>query len=410
MTIPSSSQTCMKKILQRHIEEIYPSIVDIRRHIHSRPELSGEEFETAALVHGKLASLGYSPKFHLHKTGVSASLRHGKGKTLALRADMDALPLDEKNDISFKSQKAGVMHACGHDMHTAALLGAAQVLFRMREHVHGEVRFLFQPSEEVEPGGALGMIKEKAFPSRVDAVFGLHVNSEHVTGQVGLKPGDDCTGVLTFDVIVKGKGGHGAMPETTIDPIVCASSMIMELQTLISRECPPFEPAVLTIGSFHAGTKRNIIPDEARFYGTVRTFSGALQKQLRKRIVDVLEAAARSFRAIVEVSFIDSYPAGYNDPQQTEFARRALQQYLGDANVKQRPFPTMFAEDFAYYLKKAPGCYLHLGVRPPKVKNMPGIHSASFLPQEEALKTAMMTHCALALEFLKQEELSCPEY
>jgi amidohydrolase len=181
---------------------------------------------------------------------------------------MDALPIEEKNRAAFRSREKGVMHACGHDMHTAALLGAAQVLGRLRSQWKGTVVLLVQPSEEVEPGGALAMIGEGVFPKRADSVFALHVSSDHTTGQIGIKTAVDSSGVLKFDVVVKGRGGHGAFPHRTVDPVVCTSSMIMQLQTLISRECAAVEPAVLTVGSLHAGTRRNVIPDEAVFHGT----------------------------------------------------------------------------------------------------------------------------------------------
>jgi amidohydrolase len=214
---------------------------------------------------------------------------------------------------------------------------------------------------------------------------------------VGIKSGIECSGETVFDVKVTGKGGHGAMPHTTIDPIVCAASMILDLQTLISRECPSFEPAVLTVGSLHAGTKNNVIPDEAVFFGTIRTFSPKLQKLLKRRVNQCLQNTAKSFRTLVDVSFHDSYPAGYNDPALAALAHSALAALLKSRNVIDRPAPVMFSEDFTYYQKKAPGLYLHLGVRPEGTDIMPGLHSATFLPCEKALITAMATHCCLAV-------------
>ncbi|MBD3344289.1 MAG: amidohydrolase [Chitinivibrionales bacterium] len=387
----------LNKKVKEAIEAVYPQVVAIRRHLHMYPELSNHEHDTAALVYRQVKEWGLKPRYHIGKTGVTADLGIGKGKTIVLRADMDALPIQEKNRVAYKSQVNGVMHACGHDIHTACLLGAAKILASLKKELHGKVVFLFQPSEEVEPGGAIQMIRSGAFPGNVDAVFGLHVSIDHPTGTIGLKPGDDCSGVLTFDVTVRGKGGHGAMPERAIDPIVCACSMIMELQTLISRESPPFEPAVLTVGSFHSGTKRNIIPDEARFYGTIRTFSEKLQTQLQRRVTQVLKAVAHSFRTGVEVSFVKSYPPGYNDPAMTGRAKDILRDALGKSKVAVRSYPTMFAEDFTYYLKMSRGTYIHLGVKKPDDKAPAGLHSARFLPDETAMKTGIMTHCALAL-------------
>lgn len=382
------------------IDSVYPRAVSIRRDIHMHPELSGEEHHTAERVHRELRRIGLQPRYHVSRTGVSAAIGKRTGKTVVLRADMDALPLEEENDVPYRSKRQGIMHACGHDMHTAILLGAAEMLYRFKNEIDGRVVLLFQPSEEVEPGGAIRLIREKAFPAQTEAVFGLHVSAEHPVGTIGLHEGNECTGVLAFDVVVKGKGGHGAMPETTIDPIVCAASMIMELQTLISREYPPFEPAVLTVGAVRSGTKRNIIPDEAVFQGTIRTFSLELQKRLRHRVTEMLQAIATSYRAKAEVHFTDSYPPGFNDPDLTRWAGETFVSGLGKKAVALRPAPAMFAEDFAYYQQKAPGVFGHLGVRPANRKSMPGIHSSRFLPDEEAMKTGMLAHCLFALKNL----------
>ncbi len=386
----------IKEILNNSVESIYPEIVKYRRLIHQNPELSGEEYKTAEFVFSILAELGLSPSYCVRKTGVSATIKNGSGKNIVLRADMDALPIEELNEIPFKSKKSGIMHACGHDLHTASLLGAAKILVKLKEHWSGTVTLLFQPSEEVEPGGAFEMINEGVFPEDASAVFGLHV-SEYNTGTIAMKSGADYSGILVFDVTVKGKGGHGAMPHKTVDPIVCAATMITELQTLISRECPPFEPAVLTVGTIHAGTKRNIIPDEAIFQGTIRTFSDQLQDHLHKRVKDILDSVARSFRAKVEVVIEKSYPSGYNNPQLTKEMLGIFSDYLGKDNVLKRDHPTMFSEDFAYFQKKAPGLYIHLGVKDHKKPSSEGIHSARFLPQEEAIKTAIKSHVIFTL-------------
>lgn len=386
----------IKETLNSAVESIYPRIVKYRRTIHQNPELSGEEYKTAAFVFEKLMKLGLNPSFCVRKTGVTATIENGEGSHIVLRADMDALPIDELNDIPFKSQKNGVMHACGHDVHTSSLLGAAEVLLKIKDHWKGKVTLLFQPSEEVEPGGAFEMINEGVFPEDASAVFGLHV-SEYETGTIAMKSGADYSGILVFDVTVKGKGGHGAMPHTTVDPIVCAATMITELQTLISRECPPFEPAVLTVGTIHAGTKRNIIPDEAIFQGTIRTFSDNLQEHLHTRVTDILDSVARSFRANVDVIIEKSYPSGYNNPELTKEMLKQFSDFLGKENVIKREEPTMFSEDFAYFQKKVPGLYIHLGVKDPKNPSSEGIHSARFLPQEESIKTAIKSHVIFTL-------------
>jgi len=390
----------IKKQLFTAIDAGLPGVIRIRRAIHANPELSGREYATARRIYSFLRDLGLSPRYYVRRTGVVVQIHNGEGPTVALRADTDALPIEEKNRVSFRSRRRGVMHACGHDMHTAALLGAVQALLAVKHLWSGTVAAIFQPSEEQEPGGALSMIREGAFPHKTDAVFGLHVSSEHATGQVGIKAGEECSGELVFDVLVKGRGGHGSAPHTTIDPIVCAASMIMDLQTLISRECPAVQPAVLTVGSLHAGTKNNVIPDEAVFSGTIRTFSAKLQRFLRRRVGQCLKTTARSFRAGVDVTFRDSYPSGFNNPALAKRAQSALAVLLGKRNVITRPYPIMFSEDFVYYQKKTPGLYMHLGVRPKGVRTMPGIHSATFLPDEKALRTAILVHTGCVLEML----------
>jgi amidohydrolase/hippurate hydrolase len=383
------------------IDKVYPEAVAVRRAIHTHPELSGEEFKTAQLVYDCLESLNLKPRFYINKTGVAARIVNGKGKTVVLRADMDALPIEEKTGAPFASGQKGVMHACGHDMHTACLLAAVKVLLLEKNRWKGTIVALFQPSEEEAPGGALRMIHEKAFPASADAVIGLHVSVDHATGTIGLKPGRDYSGVLDFDVKIIGKGGHGATPHKTVDPIVCSCAIIMELQTLVSRESPAYEPSVLTIGSLHAGTKHNIIPDEVCFCGTIRTFSGEHQKLLMRRASELISMTAKSFCAKADVSFTQSYPPGFNDMPLTERAKNVMAAYLGKNKVVIRPNPSMYSEDFAYFQQKAPGLFVHLGVASPSDRNPAGIHTGRFLPEEHALKTGIAVHAAMALDILK---------
>ncbi|MFW5785209.1 MAG: M20 metallopeptidase family protein [Chitinispirillaceae bacterium] len=395
-----SNPTDIRERLPELIEKVYPRIVEIRRTIHQNPELSGQEYETAKFVYSTLASWGFRPQYHLKKTAVSLRQVNGRGPTVVLRADMDALPLQEENRVPYASAKKGVMHACGHDMHTAILLGAVKVLGELRDSWKGTLVFLFQPSEEEEPGGAYGLIKSGAFPKDANAVFGLHVSADHKTGTVGVKEGYDYAGVLTFDVTVKGRGGHGATPETSVDPIVCASAMIMQLQTIVSREKPSFEPAVLTVGFIQSGTLRNIIPDTAVFKGTLRTHSEELQNFFQKRIRDALKQTALSYRASADITFEKSYPPGFNNPDLTRRSEEVFRDYFGGGNVVRRSVPSMYAEDFARYQQLVPGLYIYLGVRPPGKKKMEGIHSPRFLPDETAIKTGIASHVLFAGEVM----------
>ena len=391
--------------LLKLIDKVYPEAVSLRRTIHAHPELSGSEHNTARLVHDYLKGIGLQPRFHVHKTGVAAQIRNGAGKTVVLRADMDALPIQEKNKVPFASKHAGIMHACGHDMHTACLLAAMKVLVTMKNCWRGRIVGLFQPSEEAAPGGALSLIKEKAFPDHADAVIGLHVSVDHPAGYIGLKPGRDYAGVLDFDVTVIGKGGHGATPHRCIDPIVCSCAIILELQTLISRQSPAEEPSVLTIGALHSGTKHNIIPDSAFFCGTIRTFSQPHQLMLKRRTAEIVSLVARSFGAKADISFQQSYPPGYNDEYLTEKAFGVFKNIVGDTHVVLRNNPSMFAEDFAYYQMRAPGMYAYLGVASPGQKNPSGLHTPTFLPRESAMKTGIALHASLAIDILRTEGL-----
>ncbi|MDR0308290.1 MAG: amidohydrolase [Chitinispirillales bacterium] len=383
--------------LKKQINQIAPEAAELRRAIHRNPELSEKEFETAGLIYNTLRSWGLAPKYHLDKTAVSLRVDNGKGPSIVLRADTDALPVQEENDLPFASVKPGIMHACGHDMHIAILLGAAKILTGIKDKWKGTVHFLFQPSEEKEPGGAVRLIKAGVFPTKADAVFGLHVSSEHKCGHIGIKEGSDYAGVLNFDVTVMGRGGHGATPEKAVDPITCAASMITQLQTLISREKPSSEPAVLTVGYLRAGTGRNIIPDTAEFKGTARTYSNALQNQLMKRIKESTAAIAAAFGASVKVSFDKSYPPGYNNPELAKRFKKAAESFFGQSRVIERKAPTMYAEDFAYYQQLIPGLYIYLGSIPSGKKTMEELHSSRFLPDEKAMETGIAAHVLFIL-------------
>lgn len=378
--------------LKTQIAQIKPDAIKLRRAIHQNPELSGCEFETAKLIHDALRAWGINAQYHLHKTAVSAKISNGKGPLVILRADTDALPITEETRAPFASKNDGVMHACGHDMHTAALLGAAKILHDTRATRRGTVMCLFQPSEEKEPGGALELINAGVFKKSAAAVFGLHVSAEHKCGQIAVKEGDDYAGVFDFEVEIRGRGGHGATPEKTVDPIVCASSVIVQLQTLVSRETPAASPAVLTVGKFHAGTGRNIIPDAATFGGTVRTYNKPLMEKLMRRIRELTTSVAAAFGASAKISFRKSYPAGFNDVDLAKKFKATMGKYLGDKNVITRTDPTMYAEDFARYQELVPGLYVYLGVAPVSGKKCEELHTPRFLPDENSLDVGIAAH------------------
>jgi len=394
-----------KRTLKNRIAEIAPDIIGLRRAIHRRPELSGREFGTARVVREALNAWGVPAQYHLDKTAVSAKIVSGKGPAVVLRADMDALPIHEENNVPFASVNTGVMHACGHDMHTAILLGAARILHESKGFWKGTVLCLFQPSEEEEPGGAFGLIKAGVFPSKAAAVFGLHVSADHKCGHIGIKSGSDYAGALNFDITVTGHGGHGATPEKTVDPITCAASIITQLQTLISREKPSTDPAVLTIGHVRAGNRRNIIPDTAVLQGTLRTYSDELQTMLARRIKELSESTAKAFGASARVVIDKSYPSGYNAPELADKFRERMKSFLGDGCVIERTAPTMYAEDFARYQQIVPGLYVYLGVVPQNKKRIEAIHSPRFLPDEGAIETGIAAHVVFALDTLGAGDL-----
>jgi|WetSurMetagenome_2_1015567.scaffolds.fasta_scaffold00108_16 amidohydrolase len=380
----------------------FPAAVTLRRDVHRHPELSGKEFRTAALVHQRLSDMGLSPRFCCGKTGVVASLVNGAGETVALRADMDALPVEEDTGLKFSSVDKGVMHACGHDIHTACLVGAAHALFSLRHLWKGTVTLLFQPSEESAPGGAFVMLREGVFPSHACAVFGLHVNPEHPRGVVGIKSGPDYAGIADFDVTVVGKGAHGAMPEKAIHPITAASEMIVALEKVAKKECSKSNPCTVTVGKIAAGTKHNIIPDEALFGGTIRALTEGRLSSLLADVKDLVGSIARGRGARAEVEFEKAYPPGYNNPALAARAFKTLSAVLGKGKVVRREKSTMLAEDFARFQRKAPGVYFHLGVRPSGRKDVPGIHTPQFNPDERAILTGIAVHTAMAIDILQK--------
>ena len=381
-----------KKLLKAYINDAYGTAVSLRRAIHADPEVSGNEIRTASLIYNRLSELGLKPRYLLGKTAVLAYIKNGTGPLLALRADTDALPIQEETGLPFCSKNPGIMHACGHDIHTAALLGAAEVLIRSKQMWSGSVLLVFQPCEETEPGGAYSLLRNGSVPENTDAIFGLHVSTAHRSGYVGIKEGVDYSGTMAFDVVVKGKGGHGAYPETTVDPIVCSSFMITELQTLVSRESSPLSPTVVSVGTIHSGTLRNIIPDTASFQGTIRCHSKQGLEKIASRIDSMLKATAQSFRASIEISFNKAYPPTNNNSGLVNKFTNAFDK----KNIIVRPEPTMIAEDFGFYQEKFPGLYIHLGVAKDS-KACAGIHTSKFNPDESSLKTGIMAHCAFVI-------------
>ncbi|MGP8056336.1 MAG: carboxypeptidase CpsA [Nitrososphaerales archaeon] len=380
---------------------IESEMIKTRRTIHQKPELSYHEEETARLVAEKLESFGIRVKRGVGGTGVLGILEGGKkGKVVALRADMDALPVEEMADVEFKSKVKGVMHACGHDAHVAMLLGAAKILANHKNELHGTVKFLFQPAEEHGgKGGALPMIEDGAMRDpKVDFVFGLHMDSNRRSGEFGVNEGAFMAASDTFRVRIIGRGGHGSAPHKTVDPIYIAAQVIIALQGVSSRMIDPMRPFVISVGAVHSGTKENIIPDEALLDGTIRTLDEVTRRRAKTKVAEVVKGVCRAFGARAEVEFEkDAYPVTVNDAKATKDAVEVMRRIRGTRvrNIE----AVLGGEDFSRLLQEAPGTFYFLGTRNPAKGCVSPIHSSKFKVDEDVLKFGATSLAMLAYEF-----------
>lgn len=346
--------------LTQRLEELFAEMVEFRRDLHMHPELSFEEERTPRKVAAYLESLGLEVRTGVGGRGVVGVLEGARpGRTVALRADFDALPIQEENDVPYASQVPGVMHACGHDIHTATLLGVAKALSEVRDRIAGRVVFIHQFAEEKSPGGAKPMIDDGCLDG-ADVVFGAHVWSNLPLGTVGVKAGNAMAAADSFEIEIQGRGGHGAMPHETVDPIVVASQLVLALQQVVSRRVDPLEPAVVTVGSLHAGNAFNVIPDTALLKGTVRTFDEGVRHDIEEAIARIAEGTCLAAGASAEVCYRRGYPAVRNHPAEIEVVARLAREALGDDAVVPMA-PIMGGEDFAYYLQERPGAFFFVG-------------------------------------------------
>lgn len=331
-----------------------------RRHLHRYPELAYEEVETADFVAEKLEAWGLGVHRGLAQTGVVGTLERGSGPRIGLRADMDALPIQEANAFDHRSRHDGKMHACGHDGHTAMLLGAARYL---AEHgrFDGTIQFIFQPAEEAA-GGAKVMIDEGLFESfPVDAVFGMHNWPGLDVGRFAMRAGPMMASMDCFDLRIEGHGAHGALPHQGVDPVAAAAQVVSALQTIVSRNVDPLEAAVISVTKIHGGDAHNIIPSSVQLGGAIRCFDNELRAMLRRRVVEVAESVCAALGATAVVDFINGFPAVMNWPAQTELAASVAARIVGEQNVEANSLPVMGSEDFAYMLEQKPGCYVFIG-------------------------------------------------
>ncbi|MFO6295965.1 M20 aminoacylase family protein [Rahnella selenatireducens] len=345
------------------VADLVPGLREVRQHLHQNPELSNEESDTAALVAEKLQSLGFKVTSGVGGHGVIGSMTLGKGKrSIGIRADMDALPITEQTGVSYASQSPGKMHACGHDGHTAMLLGAAGQLARSK-NFSGTVNLIFQPAEEIGfNSGAERMLAEQLFERfPCDAVYGLHNHPGYPVGKMMFRSGPFMAACDTVNITIHGKGGHAARPHMTVDPILVASSLVVALQSIISRNIDPNETAVVTIGSLHSGHAANVIPEIARLEMSVRSFDAGVRKILEERIRTLVSNHASGYGAHAEIEYVPGYPVLVNHDKETAFALEVAQELVGEENVVENLAPISGSEDFAYFLQQKPGCFLRLG-------------------------------------------------
>ena len=384
--------------LQQEIEGNFGErIVALRRDIHREPELGFDTEKTAEKVLAALEGLPLDIETGIAQNGIVATLSgEGDGPTVALRADMDALPIQEETDLAFASEVEGKMHACGHDGHTSMLVGAAHALSGMKDRINGTVKFVFQPAEEGGGGGKV--MVDEGVADDVSYIYALHLWPGLPFGKVATKAGPIMAAADAFDLEVRATGGHGAMPHLGVDAVVIAAQVVTTLQTIVSREVDPVEPAVLTVGEIGAGTAFNIIPDKARIGGTVRTLNADLRERIPRRMEELARGVAKGMRGDAHLDYTFSYPVTINDEGAARRTLSVAEDLFGGESVLELPSPSMGAEDFAYFLEKVPGAFIWLGVG----EDVSGLHTSRLDFDEEVLPRGSALLAALALESLSQ--------
>ncbi len=388
------------KILSR---EFFEEALKIRRHLHKYPELSFNENATSAYISEKLEDFGIPFKKGYAGTGIIARIegRNPGNKTIALRADMDALPVQEKNNLEFISIDKGVMHACGHDVHMTCLLGASAILNQIKNEFEGTVILIFQPAEEYLPGGAKQMLEEGALDDpEPDAILALHVQPDIPAGVVGFRPGKYMASSDEIYITVKGKGGHGAMPHQLVDPVLIASHLIVSLQQIVSRGARVDTPTVLSFGKLIANGATNVIPDEVKIEGTFRTMDEEWRAEVHRRITQMSVNLTKSMGGSCDIEIRKGYPALINNEELTINSKSLAGKYLGDEHVLDLGI-RMTSEDFAYFAQKFPACFFRLGVGFPGEENPAGLHSSGFLVNEKSIETGIGLMACLAVNHLK---------
>ena len=377
-------------------------IVKIRRELHEHPELMYEEFRTSELIRRELDKLDIQYRHPIAETGVLASIGNGNGPCVALRADMDALPIHEETDVPFKSKIDGKMHACGHDCHVSMLLGAAKLLKDKESEINGTIKLLFQPAEEGGAGGKL-MREEGALENpEVERIFGLHVWPQMPSGQIGSREGTFLAATSSLSLTVKGVGGHAAVPQLAKDPVLTSARIITNLQSIISRELDPLESGVVSITVINGGNASNVIPSEVKVKGTLRSLTMDGLKELQKRVKEIAEGIAQTHGCEATVEYVgNDYPPTVNDSEMWKFAKNVGIELLGDDNVSDLD-AVMGGEDFAYYTEKVKGCFVVLGMNNPDIDATYSVHHPMFKADEDALHIGTALHTIFALKSLEE--------
>jgi len=365
--------------IRSEIKDIEKNIIDWRRDFHQYPELGFDEHRTSKIIGETLKEMGLAPQMNVGKTGVIADLTFGQGPTIGLRADMDALPMQETSGLDFSSKHDGVMHACGHDGHMAMLLGTAKVLTQNRNSFNGTVRFIFQPAEE-GAGGARYMIEDGCLDG-VDEIYGIHVWNYQPVGEVGITDGPVLAAADMFEINIKGIGGHGAAPQGTVDAVVVSSHLVQALQTIVSRNTNPLESTVVTIGTINGGHNFNIIADEVTLSGTARAYTEENRNLIKTRMAEIIDGAAKTFGAEISFDYEDGYPPTINHTDPVNKVLKAAERVVGEKAGM--PYLSMGGEDFSYYLQKIPGCFFFVGSAPNDQKLFETPHHCSHFTMDE---------------------------
>jgi amidohydrolase len=387
----------------RLAKKFFPAARKLRRQIHQHPETAFEEHKTSQLLRENLSRLGLTISDNMAQTGFTAVLEGTKhGRTAAYRSDMDALPVREETGLPYKSRIEGKMHACGHDVHMSIAVGVASILSEIRSGLKGSAKFIFQPAEETPPGGAISMIDEGVLTSPgVDAIFGLHVDPEIEIGRIGIRDGVMMAGVLDFDLTIKGRGGHAALPHRCIDSIVLASNLVSQLQTVVSRRIDPLEPVVLTFGKINGGTARNVIAGDVTLEGTMRAVSKKTLTQMKRMIESTCRQVTKALGASFEIEYYTGYPPLVNDKRVNQVFRKSAYDLYGRKSVIELESPLMGAEDFARYLEHVPGAMIRLGVRNEEIDAVYPWHHSKFNVDENAIAVGMAVCSKAIYDFLE---------